>query len=222
MYDHLPRSWHPVFEIETQKTYFKNLLSFLNEEEKTHIIYPPKNLWFHAFERCCFNKLSIVIIGQDPYHNQNQANGLAFSVNDTVKLPPSLRNIFKELSDDIGCQMPVSGNLTHWANQGVLLLNSCLTVRAHQAASHSQKGWEIFTDTIIHTISNHKKNCVFLLWGKYAHNKEHLINTEEHLILKAPPPSPLSAYRGFFGSTPFSKINDYLAHNMKQKIKWAL
>mgnify|MGYP002739589154 CR=1 FL=1 len=175
---------------------------------------------FNAFNLCPFDKVKVVIIGQDPYHGEGQAHGLSFSVNDGVPFPPSLQNIFKEINNDLGTPIPTSGNLTRWAEQGVLLLNATLTVRAHQAASHQRQGWETFTDAVIRTLSARREGIVFLLWGAYAGRKAALIDRARHCILTAPHPSPLSAYRGFFGSRPFSQANAYLAARGETPIQW--
>ena len=186
------------------------------------IVYPPRSQVYRAFELCSLEDLSVVILGQDPYHGPNQANGLAFSVNKGEKLPPSLQNIFKELHDDLGIPIPRTGNLTSWAKQGVLLLNALLTVRANEASSHRNIGWEIFTNSVIKKISDEKTGIVFLLWGKYAQEKEFLIDTSKHFILKAAHPSPFSAASGFFGSKHFSKTNEILKREGKEPINWKI
>ncbi len=216
-------SWKLVLAEEFKKSYFKELKQFLvQEKEKKEIIYPSEKLIFNAFNRCHFGDLKLVIIGQDPYHGVGQAHGLCFSVPEKIKPPPSLMNIFKEINRD--CQLPISstGNLEEWANQGVLLLNTSLTVRAGQPASHSNKGWEIFTDKVIQTISEQKKNIVFLLWGKHAQKKRELIDGTRHCILMATHPSPFSAYRGFLGCGHFSQANHYLSQHGISTINWAL
>ena len=217
----LEKSWKDVLKIEFEKTYFKNLVSFLNSEKMKHEIYPEDSMVFSAFNHTPFEKVKVVIIGQDPYHGKGQANGLSFSVPDGVKIPPSLLNIFKELKTDLGFEIPLSGNLEHWAEQGVLLLNTTLTVRANEPGSHQKKGWEIFTDKVIELISEKRKNVVFLLWGKFAHEKEKLIREDKHLILKAAHPSPL-ARGAFFGCRHFSKTNEFLAAKNTSPIDWDL
>jgi len=216
------KSWKEILYDEFQKDYFVNLKQFLVEEKKKYTIYPPGNLIFNAFDKTPFNKVKVVIIGQDPYHGPGQAHGLCFSVLQGIKIPPSLRNIYKELNSELGCEIPNHGNLENWAEQGVLLLNATLTVRDSQAASHQKKGWESFTDSVIRTIANKKENVVFILWGAYSQKKATLIDESKHLILKAPHPSPLSSYRGFFGSKPFSQSNEYLKLHSKKEIEWCL
>ncbi len=218
----IDESWKSILLDEFQKPYFYELKNFLIDEKKNYTIYPKSNYIFNAFNLTPFDKVKVVIVGQDPYHGQNQAHGLAFSVNDGVALPPSLLNIFKELKDDIGCQIPKSGNLTSWANQGVFLINTVLSVRKAEAHSHKNRGWEKFIDRVIQAISENKSSIVFVLWGKPAQNKAQLIDTSKHLILKAPHPSPLSSYRGFFGSKPFSKINTYFKQQGLDTINWCL
>ena len=215
-------SWKTVLYDEFQKPYFPKLKAFLLEEKQHYTIYPSGANIFNAFNTTPFEKVKVVILGQDPYHGPNQAHGLAFSVQDGVAFPPSLQNIFKELCDDIGCAMPENGNLTHWAEQGVFLLNTVLTVRAGQAHSHKEQGWEQFTDAVIRTISERKEHVVFILWGRPAQQKASMIDASKHMILKAPHPSPLSAYRGFFGSKPFSSSNTYLQQNGLAPIDWKL
>jgi uracil-DNA glycosylase len=216
----IEESWKKLLKDEFEKSYFINLVQFLKDEYKTKTVYPKGKRIFYAFECCPFDKVKVVILGQDPYHGPNQANGLCFSVNDGIELPPSLQNIFKELSNDLGISAPQSGNLTRWANQGVFLLNSTLTVRENEPGSHQGKGWEIFTDEVIKLLATTKKNLVFMLWGKFAQDKEKLISPHNHLILKASHPSPLSANRGFFGCKHFSKANDYLIKNGFTPIYW--
>lgn len=189
---------------------------------KTNIVYPPLTDVFKAFDKCSFENTKVVILGQDPYHGAGQANGLSFSVSKGIKIPPSLRNIFKELKDDVGVEYPGHGDLSSWAEQGVLLLNATLTVEEGKPGSHQKMGWEDFTDSVIEGISKHKKNVVFILWGAFAQQKEELINAERHCIIKSPHPSPFSARKGFFGSKPFSKTNAYLSENQKGKIDWNL
>ena len=218
----IEESWKKVLLEEFQKPYFETLKSFLVEEKKHYTIYPSGQNIFAAFEHTPFENVEVVILGQDPYHGVGQAHGLSFSVQDGVPHPPSLQNIFKELKDDLGCNIPKSGNLTAWAKQGVFLLNTVLTVRASEANSHRNQGWENFTDAVIKTLSTQKEHLVFILWGSPAGAKASLIDGKKHLILRAPHPSPLSSYRGFFGSKPFSKSNDYLVSKGKKPINWCL
>ncbi len=213
-------SWKAHLQQEFNKPYFQKLVSFIKEEYKTTKIYPSGKLIFNAFEKCPFQNLKVVILGQDPYHGENQAHGLCFSVNDGVAFPPSLNNIFKEIKNDLGKPIPTSGNLERWAEQGILLLNATLTVRANQPGSHQHKGWEEFTDAIIHLISTQKEEVVFLLWGAYAQKKGALIDTTKNLVLKAAHPSPFSADKGFFGCKHFSKTNTYLHSKGKKEINW--
>ncbi len=215
-------SWKQLLSEEFNTNYFFDLKKFLLEEKNNYTIFPPGSEIFAAFNNTSFNNVRVVILGQDPYHGPNQANGLCFSVRDGIRKPPSLQNIFKELSNDLGYPIPESGNLEKWSKQGVLLLNATLTVRAGQAGSHQNKGWENFTDAVISNLSVNKKNLVFILWGKYAQNKEVLINTQKHYIIKSPHPSPFSAERGFFGSKPFSKTNEYLKQTNQTEINWLL
>ena len=206
----------PAFQTDT----FSSLKDFLKEEKKQHVIYPSGSKIFSAFDLCPFDNVKVVIIGQDPYHGPHQANGLCFSVSDGIPLPPSLKNIFKEIKDDVGGQIPQSGNLEHWAKQGVLMLNATLTVRARQAGSHQKKGWEEFTDHVITTLSNERKGLVFLLWGRFAQQKAELIDSDNHHILMAAHPSPFSAHSGFFGCKHFSKTNGILQQQNTSEIKW--
>ena len=215
-------AWLSVMQDEFQKPYFTQLKTFLVEEKKHQTVYPAGSHIFSAFNLTPFDKVKVVILGQDPYHGAGQAHGLCFSVPEGVAPPPSLVNIFKELHDDIGCNIPRSGNLTSWAQQGVLLLNATLTVRANQAGSHQNKGWETFTNEVIKKLSEAHTGLVFILWGSYAQAKQALIDTQKHYILKAVPPSPLSVYRGFFGSKPFSQTNTYLQSIGKEPIRWCL
>lgn len=212
--------WKAQLANEFEKAYFQQLIGFVREEYKAYRVYPPGKLIFNAFDQCPFNQLKVVILGQDPYHGPGQAHGLCFSVNDGIPFPPSLKNIFKELKDDVGKEIPQSGDLTDWAHQGVLLLNATLTVRAHQAGSHQKKGWEEFTDAAIQTASELKEHLVFLLWGNYAISKRRLIDESKHLVLSSVHPSPLSASRGFFGNKHFSKTNEFLQQNGLQPIRW--
>lgn len=216
----IEKSWKSLLADEFQKDYFTQLIQFVKSEYTQHRIYPPGKLIFNAFDLCPVEKMKVVILGQDPYHGPGQAHGLCFSVNDGVPFPPSLRNIFKELNNDTGATIPLTGNLTHWARQGVLLLNATLTVRAHQAGSHQRKGWEQFTDAVIQKISQEKKNVVFILWGNYAISKSQLIDGDKHLILTSVHPSPLSASRGFFGNRHFSRTNAYLAQHGLEPVNW--
>lgn len=213
-------SWHTQLKEEFEKDYFKKLITFVKEDITQHKIYPPGKLIFNAFEKCSFEDTKVVIIGQDPYHGPGQANGLSFSVNDGVRFPPSLKNIFKEIESDLGKDMPETGNLERWAAQGVLLLNATLTVRARTPGSHQKKGWEEFTDAVIAKISADKENVVFLLWGAYAQKKGGVIDREKHCVLESAHPSPFSADRGFFGNKHFSKTNSYLKEVGKTPINW--
>lgn len=213
-------SWKAKLAEEFDKEYFKQLTSFVKEEVKAHTIYPPGKLIFNAFDHCPYDEVKVVIIGQDPYHGPGQANGLCFSVNDGVRFPPSLQNIFKEIQSDLGVPIPQSGNLERWADQGVLLLNATLTVRARQAGSHQKKGWEEFTDAVIKKLSDDKAGLVFILWGAYAQKKGAIIDASKHFVLKSAHPSPFSAHSGFFGSKPFSQTNAYLKRLGKEEIEW--
>ena len=217
------QSWKPYLKPEFEKPYFKNLVEFVKNEYRNHTCYPKGSEIFNAFNHCTFDDVKVVIIGQDPYHGIGQANGLCFSVNDGIPHPPSLINIFKEIEQDLGIAYPKSGNLIPWADQGVLLLNATLTVRAHQAGSHQKKGWEQFTDTVIELISQEKQNVVFLLWGGFAKKKKKLINTALHSVLESGHPSPLSANRGYwFGNKHFSKTNSLLQRVGESVIDWKL
>lgn len=218
----LEPEWLEVLMPEFDKPYFSELKSFLLEEKRAYKVFPPGNRIFAAFDHTPFSKVKVVILGQDPYHNDGQAHGLCFSVPDGVAIPPSLVNIYKELNSDIGIQIPKSGNLEKWANQGVLLLNATLTVRAYQAGSHQKRGWENFTDEVIRQLSVRHNGLVFILWGSYAQAKESMIDTSKHYILKAVHPSPLSVYRGFFGCRHFSKTNELLIAAGKEPIDWNL
>ena len=213
-------SWKKALEAEFNKPYFERLTEFVKNEYATKRICPPASLIFQAFDQCPIDQVKVVIIGQDPYHGDGQANGLCFSVNDGVAFPPSLLNIFKEIERDFGEPIPLSGNLTRWAAQGVLLLNATLTVQAHTAGSHQGKGWETFTDAVIHELSTQRENVVFLLWGSYAQKKGALIDPNRHHILKSVHPSPLSAYRGFIGNNHFSLANKYLREKGLDEIVW--
>jgi len=218
----IDESWKRILKSEFTKEYFITLKEFLLQEQKSYKVFPENKNIFTAYNSTKFEDVKVVIIGQDPYHGEGQAHGLSFSVLEGTKFPPSLVNIFKELVDDYGCPMPSSGNLLPWAKEGVFLINAVLTVRADNAASHRAKGWEYFTDATIKAISEHKESVVFILWGKPAQMKEKLIDTSKHLVLKAPHPSPLSSYRGFFGSKPFSQTNEYLRSKNIKPIDWCL
>jgi uracil-DNA glycosylase len=212
--------WKEILAPEFEQEYFFALKNFLSVEKQNEIVYPPGPLIFNAFNMTPFDRVKVVIIGQDPYHGEGQAHGLCFSVPVGVRTPPSLVNIFKEISRESGCGIPTNGNLERWAAQGVLLLNATLTVRANQAGSHQGKGWEKFTDAVIQKLSEHKENLVFLLWGRYAQNKATLIDANKHHILKAPHPSPLSAHTGFLGCGHFAKTNIFLEGKGIEKINW--
>lgn len=212
--------WKNILHDSMQLPSFAELQDFVSNERIITTVYPPKNLVFNAFNHTPFEKIKVVILGQDPYHGENEAHGLSFSVPRGVKIPPSLRNIYKELNRDLNMPIPNHGNLEHWAEQGVFLLNATLTVRANQAGSHQRKGWEVFTDAVIKKISENREGIVFLLWGKYAQAKECLIDSNKHLILKSVHPSPLSAHRGFIGCNHFSATNQYLISLGKEPIDW--
>lgn len=216
----IENGWKKRLTPEFDKEYFKNLTNFVKSEYDSKVIYPPVKEIFNAFDLCPFDSVKVVILGQDPYHGPDQAHGLCFSVADGVQHPPSLVNIFKEIQSDLHLPMPQSGNLDRWASQGVLLLNATLTVRAQMAGSHQKKGWEQFTDAAIRALATEKDHLVFMLWGAYAQKKGAAISTERHLLLQSPHPSPLSAYRGFFGNCHFSKANEYLRSHCKSPIKW--
>lgn len=222
MIESLSTSWEKFLKNEFEKDYFKKLSEYIDIERKTQIVFPPLELTFAALNLTSHEKVKVVILGQDPYHNHNQANGLSFSVNNGISIPPSLKNIFKELQSDLRCKVPRSGNLESWAKQGVLLLNATLSVRAHEPGSHQKKGWETFTDTIIELISKNYEHIVFILWGNFAQQKVKLIDEKKHFIIKSVHPSPFSARNGFFGSKPFSKCNDYLTSVSKETIDWNL
>lgn len=212
--------WKQKLQSEFEKNYFIELTNFVKREYQSQQVFPPPSKIFNAFDLCSFDKTRVIILGQDPYHDVNQAHGLCFSVPDGVRFPPSLQNIFKEIESNLGIKTPTSGNLERWAKQGVLLLNATLTVRAHQAGSHQNKGWERFTDYVIQLLSKEKEHLVFLLWGAYAIKKTTFIDSSKHLILTSVHPSPLSAHRGFFGNKHFSKTNDYLKLNGLPEIQW--
>lgn len=218
----IEESWKLALKEEFDAAYFSDLTEFLREEKKKYIIYPPGPRIFAAFNHTPFNRVKVVILGQDPYHGPGQAHGLCFSVPDGVPPPPSLVNIFKEIKNDLDIPVPANGNLTRWADQGVLLINAILTVRADTPTSHQNKGWEKFTDAVIRNLSEKRKNLVFLLWGNYAQAKENLIDSNRHSILKAAHPSPLSASRGFFGCRHFSRTNEILADLGLNEIDWSL
>lgn len=218
----IEESWKKVLWEEFQQPYFAELKQFLLEEKRKYTVYPPGPMIFNAFNKTPFDKVKVVLIGQDPYHEPGQAHGLCFSVQDGVPHPKSLINIFKELHDDVGFEIPVNGNLEKWTEQGVFLLNATLTVRAHEAGSHQNQGWERFTDAAISKLSMQREGLVFLLWGNYAKQKEALIDTSKHYILSTVHPSPLSAHRGFFGCKHFSKTNELLRQMGKSEINWQL
>ncbi|MBU1934969.1 uracil-DNA glycosylase, partial [Patescibacteria group bacterium] len=209
----IEKSWKEVLQEEFNKPYFEELTNFVRQEYGSKTVFPPPKDIFKAFNLCPFNKVKVVMLGQDPYHGPGQAHGLCFSVNQGVRTPPSLVNIYKEIQSDIGGEIPAHGNLEHWAEQGVFLLNAILSVVASMPTSHQNKGWETFTDEVIRTISDKKEHVVFMLWGAYAQGKEWMIDDSKHLVLKAPHPSPLSVHRGFFGCKHFSKANEYLKSN---------
>lgn len=213
-------SWQALLRDEFEKPYFGQLTDFVRQQYQTQQIFPPASQIFRAFNTCPADKIKVVIIGQDPYHNVGQANGLCFSVGPNVPYPPSLQNIFKEVHEDTGAPMPATGELERWANQGVLLLNAVLTVQAHLAASHAGKGWETFTDAVVREVSRTRKNIVYMLWGSYAQRKAAMVNPAENCILTSPHPSPLSAHRGFFGCRHFSKANEYLISQGLEPIIW--
>ncbi|MBO4809814.1 MAG: uracil-DNA glycosylase [Lachnospiraceae bacterium] len=218
----IDNDWLPVLEQEFKKPYYRELYNFVKDEYNTKVIYPPADELFSAFHFTPLSKVKVVILGQDPYHEPGEAHGLCFSVKPGIKIPPSLVNIYKELNDDLGCKIPNNGYLEKWARQGVLLLNTVLTVRAHQAFSHKEKGWETFTDAVIEQLNKIDRPIVFILWGSPAQKKCSMLNNPKHLILKSVHPSPLSAYRGFFGSKPFSKTNDFLVKNGLDPIDWQI
>jgi len=218
----LNTDWSIFLSDELNKNYFSEIKRYINNEYKIKMIFPLYDNIFRAFNLLPLSKVKVVIIGQDPYHGLNQANGLAFSVNSQSKIPPSLRNIYKELVEDLGCEYPANGNLEEWAKQGVLLINTVLTVEAAKANSHRKIGWEQFTDSIIKKLSIEFENIVFILWGASAQKKETIIDSTKHFIIKSSHPSPLSSYRGFFGSKPFSKTNSYLVSNSIEPIQWCL
>ncbi|MBK5195665.1 MAG: uracil-DNA glycosylase [Proteiniphilum sp.] len=216
----MEQRWKVHMKEEFEKEYFKSLTRFIRQEYAGKTVYPPAKLIFNAFNSCSFDDVKVVIVGQDPYHEPGQAHGLCFSVNEGVQIPPSLLNIYKEIKNDLGKPIPRSGNLERWAGQGVLLLNATLTVQAHRAGSHQGKGWEEFTDAAIRHLAEERDHLVFILWGAYAQRKGASIDTNRHLVLKSPHPSPLSAHRGFFGNKHFSTTNDYLSAHGIKTIDW--
>lgn len=216
----IEESWKNKLKEEFEKDYFVKLTDFVKSEYASKIIYPPAKLIFNAFEHTPFDKVEVVIIGQDPYHGPNQAMGLSFSVPKGVRNPPSLQNIYKEIQSDIGKESITNGDLTEWANQGVFLLNAVLTVESGKAASHQAKGWEVFTDAVIKKLSDERENLVFILWGSYAQKKGAVIDESKHFMIRSAHPSPLSAHNGFFGSKPFSKTNEYLKKVGRKEISW--
>jgi len=216
----IEQSWKTRLQNEFEKEYFINLTNFVKNEYNSYTVYPPGRLIFNAFDKCSFENVRVVILGQDPYHGPGQAHGLCFSVKDGIAFPPSLINIFKEIHNDQGNSLPDSGNLERWAEQGVLLINATLTVRAGQAGSHQNKGWEQFTDEVVRLVAKEKNNVVFMLWGSYAQKKGETIDRTKHLVLESPHPSPLSASRGFFGNKHFSKANVYLVEHGMEPVEW--
>ena len=220
MHVRIDESWYQQLAAEFEQPYFRQLAAFVRQEYAAGPCFPPGSKIFNAFDTTPFRQVKVVLLGQDPYHEPGQAHGLCFSVNDGVPLPPSLRNIYAEIQSELGTAPPASGNLTRWAEQGVLLLNATLTVRQGQAGSHQNHGWETFTDAVIRTLAAHREHLVFLLWGAYAGRKAEFIDAQRHLILKSPHPSPLSAHRGFFGNRHFLLCNEYLASHGIQPIRW--
>ncbi len=216
----IEENWKQALANQFAQPYFQALSQFVRTEYSSHKVYPPAKLIFSAFDSCPFNDVKVVIIGQDPYHGIGQAHGLCFSVGEEVRMPPSLVNIFKELNADLGIPIPENGSLTRWAEQGVLLINATLTVRAAAPGSHQGKGWEEFTDAAISALNKEKQNLVFILWGAYAQRKGEFIDRSRHLVIESAHPSPFAAHRGFFGSKPFSRANEYLSSLGKQPIEW--
>ena len=217
----IEESWKKVLQKEFDEKYFEDLITFVKSEYQKSTVYPPAKFIFNAFNLTPFDKVKVVILGQDPYHGPSQANGLAFSVNDNIPTPPSLVNIYKEIQSDLGIKTKnKNGNLENWARQGVLMLNATLTVKAAQAGSHQNKGWEKFTDAVVKILSEQKENLVFILWGSYAQKKGSVIDENKHLVIRSAHPSPLSAYAGFFGSKPFSQTNSYLIFTGKEPVEW--
>ena len=215
----IPTSWS-VLQEEVKKSYFRELNKFVETERSQHEVYPPSNQVFAALEATPYDEVKVLLLGQDPYHGKGQAHGLCFSVQPEIKLPPSLRNIYKELAADLGVDPPKNGHLMCWARQGILMLNTVLTVRASEANSHRKKGWETFTDAVIRTVNAKEETVVFILWGNPAQKKKKLIDTSKHVVIESAHPSPLSASRGFFGSKPFSKVNDALTAAGRKPIEW--
>ena len=216
----IEESWKELLKEEFSKEYFLRLTAFVKEAYGSGVVYPPGSMIFRAFDSCPVDQVRVVILGQDPYHGEGQANGLCFSVGEGVRFPPSLLNIFKELKDDLGKEIPPHGSLERWAREGVLLLNATLTVRAHEAGSHQKRGWEEFTDAAIRNLAEGKEGIVFILWGSYAQKKGSMIDSKKHHMIKCVHPSPLSAHRGFFGSKPFSEANAYLQSIRKKPVEW--
>lgn len=216
----IEESWREVLNQEFEQPYFKSLWNFVNEAYSSKVVYPPQENIFNAFHLTPFKNVKVVILGQDPYHGPNQANGLSFSVKEGVVLPPSLRNIYKELADDLDVYNSLSGDLSHWAKQGVLLLNAILTVEQKMPGAHQKQGWEQFTDRVIEVLSEERESIVFILWGSYAQKKGKHIDRTKHFVIETVHPSPLSVYRGFFGSKPFSKTNDFLISKKQKPIDW--
>jgi len=216
----IEKSWKDCLADEFEKPYFRQVTDFVREEYAKGTVYPPGSLIFNAFNHCPFDRVKVVLLGQDPYHEPGQAHGLCFSVREGIPFPPSLINIFKEVQSDLGTPIPKSGDLTRWADQGVLLLNATLTVRAHAAGSHQKKGWEIFTDAVINCLATRREHLVYILWGAYAQQKGAMIDTGKNLVLQSPHPSPLSASRGFFGNQHFSRTNTYLVSSGQTQIVW--
>lgn len=222
MTQHPPTDWRPLLQAETKKDYWRTLIDYVNQERAAGKVFPKTDDVFKALHLTPYKEVKVVILGQDPYHNDGQAMGLSFSVPDGTQLPPSLVNIYKELQDDLGIDTPKSGDLTKWAERGVLLLNAVLTVRAHQAASHQGKGWEDFTDAVLKAVNDKEEHVVFILWGGFARKKKVLIDATKHTVIESAHPSPLSAYAGFFGSKPFSKANSALEAHGQTPIDWSL
>lgn len=220
--EQIEASWKEQLKAEFEQPYFEQLTSFVHQEYQQHVCFPPDELIFNAFKLCPFDKVKVVIIGQDPYHGEGQAHGLSFSVNNGVTFPRSLQNIFKEIENDLGLSKPPSGNLSRWAEQGVLLLNAILTVRAHKAGSHQRSGWETFTDAAIRALSQGREHVVFMLWGNYARSKKALVDTGKHLVLESAHPSPANRSGGWFGNHHFSRANAYLAEHGQATINWKI
>ncbi|MCP4913404.1 MAG: uracil-DNA glycosylase [Oligoflexia bacterium] len=221
LFEEIDNDWVKHLSEEVEKDYFNTLNDFLSGLDK-EVVFPEEDNIFQAFKHCPLEKLKVVIIGQDPYHGEGQAHGLSFSVQKGIKIPPSLKNIYKELNDDLGIEIPDHGHLENWAKEGVLLLNNVLTVEKSKAGSHQKKGWEKFTQAVIETINKEKENVVFILWGSPAQKKEKFLDKEKHFLIKSVHPSPLSSYRGFFGSKPFSQCNQYLSKKGLKEINWSI